>query len=113
MYYLVKLYRLPVYYGRLPTWAEFWPAVLISTLVLAIGWWIFSQNPMSSLTVSEPPPAVEAMNDALLPGGPNEVIHEVVSVRYRVPHERIGTCSRNIMIRRLPGQGETPHLLGS
>jgi ABC-type polysaccharide/polyol phosphate export permease len=44
MYYLVKLYRLPVYYGRLPTWAEFWPAVLISILVLGIGWWVFSQK---------------------------------------------------------------------
>ena len=37
MYYLVKLYRLPVYYGRLPTWAEFWPAVLISTWSLQLG----------------------------------------------------------------------------
>jgi ABC-type polysaccharide/polyol phosphate export permease len=44
MYYLDKLYRLPVYYGRLPTWEEFWPAVLMSFLILGIGWWVFSQK---------------------------------------------------------------------
>lgn len=42
MYHLVKLFRLPVYYGRLPAWEELLPAVAISLLTLVIGWWFFS-----------------------------------------------------------------------
>jgi ABC-type polysaccharide/polyol phosphate export permease len=42
MYYLVNLYRIPVYYGRLPTWEEFLPAALIAIITLAMGWWVFS-----------------------------------------------------------------------
>lgn len=42
MYYLVNLYRIPVYYGRLPTWEEFLPAALIAILTLAMGWWVFA-----------------------------------------------------------------------
>jgi ABC-type polysaccharide/polyol phosphate export permease len=44
MYYLVTLYRLPVYFGRLPTWSELLPPVLISLVVLAAGWWLFAQK---------------------------------------------------------------------
>jgi ABC-2 type transport system ATP-binding protein/lipopolysaccharide transport system ATP-binding protein len=44
------------------------------------------------------------MNDELPSGGPNEVVRlEEVSVRYRVPHERIGTF-KEYMIRRLQGK---------
>jgi ABC-type polysaccharide/polyol phosphate export permease len=42
MYYLINLFRLPVYYGRLPTWVELQPALLISLLTLILGWVIFS-----------------------------------------------------------------------
>jgi ABC-2 type transport system permease protein len=44
MYYLVRLYRLPVYDGRFPTMAEFLPAALIAGVMLAAGWWVFSQK---------------------------------------------------------------------
>lgn len=44
MYYLVELYRMPVYYGRFPTWAELIPAVLISISLLITGWWLFSKK---------------------------------------------------------------------
>jgi ABC-type polysaccharide/polyol phosphate export permease len=42
MYYLVRLYRLPVYDGRIPTLEELLPALLIATIVLIGGWWLFS-----------------------------------------------------------------------
>jgi ABC-2 type transport system permease protein len=42
MYYLVNLFRLPVYYGRLPTWDELIPALLVSIVTLFLGWIIFS-----------------------------------------------------------------------
>lgn len=44
MYYLVEIYRLPVYYGRFPTWSELLPAVLISLSMLVAGWWMFSKK---------------------------------------------------------------------
>jgi len=44
MYYLVQLFRIPVYYGRFPTWAELIPAILISTVALVFGWWFFSNK---------------------------------------------------------------------
>lgn len=44
MYYLVKLYRLPVYYGRFPTLGEFLPALITSLLVVLTGWLFFSQK---------------------------------------------------------------------
>jgi ABC-type polysaccharide/polyol phosphate export permease len=44
MYYLVRLYRIPTYYGRFPNWQEILPAVLIAAVPLVIGWWFFSQN---------------------------------------------------------------------
>lgn len=42
MYGLIRLFRLPIYDGRLPTWDEFWPSLVISVTVLVIGWFIFS-----------------------------------------------------------------------
>lgn len=44
MYYLVRLYRIPVYYGRFPTWSEIWPPALIAAVLLVVGWWVFSQK---------------------------------------------------------------------
>jgi homopolymeric O-antigen transport system permease protein len=44
MYYLVNLFRLPVYYGRLPTWSELLPALLISILTLLLGWLVFANK---------------------------------------------------------------------
>jgi len=44
MYYLIHLFRLPVYYARLPTWEEMLPAILVSIVVLCAGWWFFSKK---------------------------------------------------------------------
>ena len=44
MYPLVKLFRLPTYYGSIPTWQEFLPAAAVALVTLALGWWIFSQK---------------------------------------------------------------------
>lgn len=42
MYHLVNIYRLCVYYGRLPTVSELLSSALISLAMLVIGWMIFS-----------------------------------------------------------------------
>ncbi len=42
MYSIVRLFRMPIYDGRLPTWEEFWPTLLISLSVFVIGWLVFS-----------------------------------------------------------------------
>jgi ABC-2 type transport system permease protein len=44
MYHLVNLYRLPVYYGRLPAWSELLPPLVFSILILVLGWWVFSKK---------------------------------------------------------------------
>jgi ABC-type polysaccharide/polyol phosphate export permease len=44
MYFMVELFRAPVYYGRLPTLAEFLPALFISLGFLIIGWIIFTNK---------------------------------------------------------------------
>lgn len=44
MYQLVNLFRLAVYYGSFPTWAELWPSLFISLLTLVLGWVIFSNK---------------------------------------------------------------------
>lgn len=44
MYYLVKLYRIPVYYGRSPTLEEVLPALAIALVVLVAGWIIFAKR---------------------------------------------------------------------
>jgi ABC-2 type transport system permease protein len=43
MFRLVQLFRLPLYDGRLPTWGEFWPSLLVSTIMLVAGWIIFTR----------------------------------------------------------------------
>jgi len=44
MYYLVTLYRIPIYNGRLPTWEELLPTIIISTVSLVIGWVVFANK---------------------------------------------------------------------
>jgi len=44
MYNLIRLFRMPVYDGRLPTWEEFWPSLLISMSVLIVGWLVFTSK---------------------------------------------------------------------
>jgi ABC-type polysaccharide/polyol phosphate export permease len=44
MYYLVKLWRLPLYDGKWPTWGETWPAVLIAIGMLLVGWFFFTSK---------------------------------------------------------------------
>ncbi|NLG98075.1 MAG: ABC transporter permease [Chloroflexi bacterium] len=44
MYYMVKLFRIVVYYGDLPSLMELLPAVLIALVTLAIGWTVFTKK---------------------------------------------------------------------
>ncbi len=44
MFGIVRLFRTPIYDGRLPTWSEFWPSLVISLVVLAVGWLVFSSK---------------------------------------------------------------------
>ncbi len=43
MYYLVRVFRVPFQFGRLPTPEEFWSAFVISTVVFLLGWLIFNR----------------------------------------------------------------------
>lgn len=42
MYSLMKLFRIPIYYGRLPTFEEFLLPTLIAFVVFIIGWLFFT-----------------------------------------------------------------------
>jgi ABC-type polysaccharide/polyol phosphate export permease len=44
MYYMVRLFRVVVYFGQVPSWGELFPAVLIAVLTLAAGWFIFTKK---------------------------------------------------------------------
>ncbi len=44
MYYLVKIWRLPLYDGLWPTWNEFWPAAAIALGMLLVGWFFFTSK---------------------------------------------------------------------
>jgi len=41
MYWLVELFRAPIYLGQIPGWSAIWPSLLVCTLTLVIGWWVF------------------------------------------------------------------------
>ena len=41
---LLNLFRLAVYFGRLPAWAELWPSLTISLLTLLLGWVFFTRK---------------------------------------------------------------------
>jgi ABC-type polysaccharide/polyol phosphate export permease len=42
MYYLINLFREPIYYSRVPTLSEFLVAGAIATITLLVGWWVFT-----------------------------------------------------------------------
>jgi ABC-type polysaccharide/polyol phosphate export permease len=44
LFYLVKLWRIPLYEGSWPAWGEIWPAMLISFGMLLMGWLIFTSK---------------------------------------------------------------------
>lgn len=44
MYYMVRLFRIIFYEGRMPTAVEFWPAVLIALVSLGLGWYVFTRK---------------------------------------------------------------------
>jgi len=44
MYYLVKLWRLPLYDGKWPAWGDIWPAAAIGIVTLLVGWFIFTSK---------------------------------------------------------------------
>ncbi len=44
MYHLLKLFRIPLYYGRFPTFVEFIIPLGISLVVLLLGWVIFTRK---------------------------------------------------------------------
>jgi ABC-2 type transport system permease protein len=44
MYHMVRLFRIPIYYGRLPTLFEFLVPLGIALVVLAIGWTVFTKK---------------------------------------------------------------------
>ncbi|HVM70546.1 MAG TPA: ABC transporter permease [Anaerolineales bacterium] len=44
MYYLIQLWRLPLYDGRWPAWSDIWPAAAIAFGMLVVGWFIFTSK---------------------------------------------------------------------
>jgi ABC-type polysaccharide/polyol phosphate export permease len=44
LYYLIKLWRLPVYDGLWPTWGDIWPAAAIAIGMLLVGWFFFTSK---------------------------------------------------------------------
>jgi ABC-type polysaccharide/polyol phosphate export permease len=42
MYYLIELFRKPIYYNQVPTSGEFLITGAIATCTLALGWWFFT-----------------------------------------------------------------------
>ncbi len=41
---LIKLFRLPIYDGKIPGIADLLPALLISLVTICVGWWIFARK---------------------------------------------------------------------
>lgn len=44
VYHLIQMFRICVYEGRFPQFAEFWPGALIAVLMLLIGWFVFARK---------------------------------------------------------------------
>jgi lipopolysaccharide transport system permease protein len=44
MYYLINIYRIPLYDGRLPNLQELWPAFVMAAIILLAGWVFFSSK---------------------------------------------------------------------
>jgi ABC-type polysaccharide/polyol phosphate export permease len=43
MYYLLKVFRTPLYKGQLPTLQDFVAACGFGVLAILIGWWLFTR----------------------------------------------------------------------
>lgn len=43
IYYLIRVFRAPFQFGVLPTWEEFWPALLIAVTTFILGWLVFTR----------------------------------------------------------------------
>ena len=41
---IIKLFRIPLYDGKIPTSPDLLPAFLISLVVIVVGWWIFTRK---------------------------------------------------------------------
>ena len=44
MYWLVELFRAPIYLGVIPAWSEIWPILIVCVVVLVLGWWFFCKR---------------------------------------------------------------------
>jgi len=44
MYWLVELFRMPIYAGKIPPWSMIWPISLLCIVVLVFGWWFFCRR---------------------------------------------------------------------
>ncbi|MBI3997413.1 MAG: ABC transporter permease, partial [Armatimonadetes bacterium] len=44
MYHLVRLFRLPLYSGAWPGWADLGAAAAVGILALALGWTVFTRK---------------------------------------------------------------------
>lgn len=44
MYYLITLFRMPIYYGQVPTIQQFLFTGAIALITLLLGWWIFTNK---------------------------------------------------------------------
>jgi ABC-type polysaccharide/polyol phosphate export permease len=44
MFKILQLFRLALYDGRFPVWGEIWPAVIMSMLVMVVGWAFFTKK---------------------------------------------------------------------
>ncbi|MGD8751681.1 MAG: ABC transporter permease [Anaerolineales bacterium] len=44
MYHLVRIFRYPIYNGKIPTMVDFIPGLIISVVMFLIGWAIFSRK---------------------------------------------------------------------
>ncbi len=44
MYWLVELFRAPIYLGVIPAWSEIWPILTLCVVVLVFGWWFFCKR---------------------------------------------------------------------
>jgi ABC-2 type transport system permease protein len=41
---MIELFRLPIYYGEIPTTADLIPALVITLIAILVGWWTFAKK---------------------------------------------------------------------
>lgn len=44
MYWLVELFRAPIYEGIVPGWSAIWPSLVVCIVILIFGWWFFCKR---------------------------------------------------------------------